>query len=139
VLEIHIDRDVYDAVTPRGTRVRAQKETLRKDLQEVGNCTENLNYTSPDINNVKFKACWAFQEDYRNDNGLYETQGLFPYLQTARSKDSEQRLSRSESRSIRDEVLKSSDAIIDGLQQENPLHDQVIDILQRNITAMRLH
>lgn len=139
MVEIHIVRDAYDTVTRQGTNFVARKEMLQKDLREVVNSTENLNFTSPELNNTKFRAFWDFQEDYRNNSSWQEEQGMFPYLQQARSADiSQRRLSRSESRAIQREVLASSEAIVDGLLDENPLHAQVMESLHRNFTAMRL-
>lgn len=139
VVEIHIVRDAYDTVTPQGTSFRTRKRALLQDLRQGVNETENLNYTSPDINNTKFRAFWDFQEDYRNGCSLQIDQGLFPYLVAARNELSERgRLSRSESKRIQEEVLRSSDFIIDRLQDENPLHAQVIESLHDNFTAMRI-
>lgn len=139
VLELHFVRDAYDSIVRQGTNFTARKEMLRQDLRDVANRIENLNYTSPDINNAKFRAFWTFQDDYRNNTGLQTEQGLFPYLALARSESSQRKLKRSESKSIQREVLASYDKIIGGLRDEDPLHDQVIGTLHDTFTAMRLN
>lgn len=133
VVELHLVRDAFDKVKPKGTSVRAQKECLRDTLKVAANAMENLAYTSPSINNRKFKAIYAFQEDYRDNKGLQSEQGLFPYLQE------DGRLSRSVSRNIQKELLASSDKFVEALRDEDPLQAQVMDSIDRNFTAMKLY
>lgn len=138
VMKLHVVRDSYDAVTLHGTNFRARKKALLVDLQDIANDTKNLNFTTPKINQIKFEAVYAFQETYKTGDVRQEGQGLFAYLESAKSKHYDGRLTREESGAISREMRAASDALIDGLQDENPLQAKVIDILHDNFVAMKL-
>lgn len=63
-LELHVVRDANDQISPTGVNTRARKEKLREDLKEIVNGVENLNFTTPEVNQTKFEGTYKFQEDY---------------------------------------------------------------------------
>jgi len=103
VVEIHLVRDAYDSVKLHGTAFRAKKEKLRLSLTDAVNEIENLTFTSPLIDNLKFEAIRSFQEDHKNEIGRQQEEGLFPYLQEGLQEGCN--LSRSVSRNIQRELL----------------------------------
>ena len=157
-LEIHIARDAFDVATKqysdRTRQQKAVKTSLQDKVQEAINITRNLNFTTREINLLKFQACEDFQEDYRNrtnDSGsggcrgivsevLFLDQGLFPYLDHATNDVSsgQKKLTRKISGRIQKEMRKSSDAVLDCMEHEIGLEGEWAEALQRNLTAMRL-
>jgi hypothetical protein len=144
ILELHVLRDCWDALQPTGTGFKEKKEALLSDVRDAANQTGNLNFTTCDINNIKFQAIYAFQADYNTDKIVYEDQGIFPYLLDAKRQEgvtavvTQHKLSRQESRNIQKAWRSSREVIVDNFADENPVHAQMIALLQDNIRAMKL-
>ena len=138
VLELNVVRDAYDLIKPVGTGFQARNRALKQVLTTVANETENLNFTTRDINHIKTIGVQQFQHDYLHASGNVDL-GLVHYLREATSTESEgQRLRRSVTAKIADEFVKSYNSIEDSLQHEDDLQGQIIDLLHTNMAAMRL-
>lgn len=137
VVELHQVRDAYNSVTKNGTGFRARMDKLLLSLKDAVNVTENLAFTSPDTNKSKFKAVKSFLKDYRRGDGRQLEEGLFPYLKD--EFEVSHTWSRSVSKNIQSVLLTSSDKVIEELQEEDPLQLQVVETLQKDFTAMKLH
>ena len=78
-VELHVIRTGADRVL--GTRPTKQKAMLTEFLrEEVVNEVPNLNFTTAEINNLKYRAFDAFAEDYFYAGAKVKEQGLFDYL-----------------------------------------------------------
>jgi hypothetical protein len=142
VVELHVVRDVIDSIPKHGMSFEKNKKQLLQFVRDsVVNEDFNLNFTTKDINLMKFKAFDAFQEDYRQGIGRQVEQGLFPYLEdTHNSRRLGQRrcFSRKISGNIQREVKNSLQEISNAFEEEQPLHGITIDKLYKLETAMRL-
>lgn len=141
VIELHVVRDAYDKIKPCGTQFRARKEDLKDDLKRLLNETENLNFTRSDINQLKFRGVKKFQLDYQQQT-IDNENGLAGYLLNARYESrcigKSARLSRSITRQIQVEIVRSYDAIEKELRYEDALHETMITLLHDNVVAMKL-
>jgi len=139
VVELQQARDAFDSIAPQGTNFSFRMKIAKEDVKNACNIVENFNMTSCETNQLKFQAIYAFQEDYKTGERQLEN-GLIQYLLDAHSPmfPEKRGLPRDVSRRIQQVLFDSSDAIIDELQDENPLHEKVIDYLIRNRTAMKL-
>ena len=78
-VELHVIRSCADKVL--GTRPTKEKAMLTEFLrEEVVNEAPNLNFTTAEINQVKYRAFDAFAEDYFYTGIEVKEQGLFDYL-----------------------------------------------------------
>ncbi|CAB9502447.1 expressed unknown protein [Seminavis robusta] len=135
VLELHVVRDAFDRVRPTGLH---NKTSLKSHLSTLLNQPTNLNFTTSEINQIKFRGVYRFQREYCSP-GPVKTEveaGLVHYLKAANYRS--QRLSRKTTARIQDEIVRSYDAVSDGLYEEDPLQRNVLDLLHHNLTAMRL-
>ena len=160
VVEIHVVRDAFDAIPKHGMNFETNKKNLLEFAQSSAvNENFNLNFTSKDINQIKFRSFQAFQEDYRKGT-VEQAQGLFPYLEgefhcseasTAgslnvndlflpiKSCNAEPRkFSRKVSANIQREVKTSFDDVVSAFEEEQPLHGHMKEKLDDIKTAMRL-
>lgn len=141
VLELHVVRDAYDRVVPRGVGCKRKKDSLKQTLILLLNRPSNLNFTTSDINQIKFRGVYNFQRDFERSNirslsGDDDTTGLVHYLNMANFQS--KRLNRKTTARIQDEIVRSYDSISDDLLSEDPLQGQLQDQLHKNLTAMRL-
>jgi hypothetical protein len=136
VVELHTVRDDFDAIPKHGMSFEKNKKQLLEFVRDsVVNEDFNLNFTTKDINLMKFKAFDAFQEDYRQGIGRQVQQGLFPYLED----EYDGRFTRKISGNIQIEVKSAMESILSAFEEEQPLHGYMVQNLQDRLTAMRLN
>jgi hypothetical protein len=132
VVELHIIRDCYDKIQQQGTSFSNAKTNLLGELRSKVNHFSNLNFTTKDINQDKFKAMYEFQQLYHSRQTIPE-QGLFDLLV-----NDGKRLSRSNTKRIQCEIYNSWKAIEDRIEHEQPLQEDFEEILNANMSAMKL-
>jgi hypothetical protein len=133
VVELHIIRDCYDSIRKHGTNFADAQGNLQKELRCKVNHFTNLNFTTKDINRYKFKATDEFQKLYLSNQSIPD-QGLFDLLQESDGK----RLSRQDTKRIQGEMYNSWKAIEDMIEHEQPLQVDFEEILNANMSAMKL-
>jgi hypothetical protein len=134
VLELHVARDAFDRVQSTGVGRRKKKSVAKDHLTRLLNQPSNLNATTSDINQIKFRGVYGFQRDYRV--GVGSDTGLVHYLEAANYQS--KRLSRKTTACVQSEIVRSYDALSNGLREEDKIESQVLDLLHDNLTAMRL-
>jgi hypothetical protein len=122
-LELQCGRDCYD-------RVEGRTACLKNKIKVGMNENVNLNFTSKEINYLKFRGVNSFCNDYKC--GTVSDEGLMFYLQNAHKDDN--KLSRRVTGAIAKEMVLSYDGVVAGFEQENwdqslfcdHFHDMVI-------------
>ncbi|KAL3907191.1 MAG: hypothetical protein SGILL_008968, partial [Bacillariaceae sp.] len=141
VVELHIVRDNFDLLKRTGTGFDQQKTKLQEDLKRIVNERENLNFTTADINYVKFEGFHDFQAAYQQRQFTVSSRldnGIVDFLCDAKTEKTGKRLSRAESRKIQKAVYDAKERIVHELQDENRVSAQMIELLQDNFVAMKL-
>jgi hypothetical protein len=64
VLELHVARDAFDRVQSTGVGGRKKKSVAKDHLTRLLNQPSNLNATTSDINQIKFRGVYGFQRDW---------------------------------------------------------------------------
>jgi len=64
VLELHVARDAFDRVQSTGVGRRKKKSVAKDHLTRLLNQPSNLNATTSDINQIKFRGVYGFQRDW---------------------------------------------------------------------------
>jgi hypothetical protein len=64
VLELHVARDAFDRVQSTGVGRRKKKAVAKDHLTRLLNQPSNLNATTSDINQIKFRGVYGFQRDW---------------------------------------------------------------------------
>ena len=138
VVEIQIVRDVFDTITkPKGSGFPEKKKRLRDHLRDhVINETKNLNFTETVINKAKFEAVDEFLQARKNPESALMP--LFHYLQTNAAKGTRRARRRETTKRIQKEIYDAADAVVDGLEIEQPLHKEYQDELILAIADMKL-
>lgn len=137
VVELHTVRDAFDAISKHGMNFEKNKKHLLEFVRDnVVNEDFNLNFTTKEINLMKFKALDAFQEDYRQGIGRQVEQGLFPYLE---DEYVEGKFHPEILANIQREFKSAMESTISAFQEEQPLHGYMMQNLQDMLTAMKLN
>ena len=137
VQELQTFRDTFDLITPAGERGHEGATILKNKIKLASNICGNLNYTSRDINLLKFDAVYKYQQDYKE--GRVNAAGLTYYLLDASVKDSGVKLSREITFRIKDSMATAYDAVVESLEQENVYVETFVDKFHdMTITNMKL-
>lgn len=141
VVELHVVRDNFDRLKRVGDGFGEQKTLLKEDLKRIVNERENLNFTTPAFNCVKFEGFKNFQAVYHQRESTVSNEldlGIVHFLRTAKARRTEKQLSRTESRNIQKAVYEATEKIVDELQQnDNIVAVQMVDLLQDNFVSMK--
>lgn len=126
-LELHMLRDTFDmsmqqcgrqsgGVTDAATD--AATSDLAVTLKQLANAKENLNFTSPAINQLKFEALYDYSGQYKAGQDM-------PSLVSFLNKDSDTgiQLSRKVTSRIQEGILSAYDHICGGMRHEVPVFD----------------
>jgi len=134
VLELHVARDAFDRIQTTGVRRRKKIAVAKERFVNLLNQPFNLNATTSEINQIKFRGVYGFQRDYHL--GIGSDTGLVHYLEAANYKS--KRLSRKTTACIQSEIVRSYDSLSNNLREEDGIESQMLDLLHDNLTAMRL-
>lgn|SRR3989344_2128047 len=120
-LELHLFRDVFDTTTkyiPEYTHDKSITGQLAETIKHLANEKENLNFTSPAINQLKFDALYDYSTQYNAGNSM---PSLVSFLNM--DKPDGIQLSRKVTCHIQEEMLSGYDHLCSGMLHEVPLFE----------------
>ncbi len=133
VIEIQCARDCYDIVLRRHSEDQGH---MQNAIRSAINTEKNLNFTTKEINSLKYEAIASFLEAYKeNSHHGSSPAGISSFLLEAYSKKYHgKKLSRTQTSNIKREIVKSYEECDSMFEQENKsialfcdvLHDMVI-------------
>lgn len=135
-VELQVPMLAVDKLAMHGTSssYREAEKAFSDELRTILNATANLNFTSKQINMVKFDGNRTFLEEYKL--GMSSDGGLVGALLAA---SGEIKLTRDETRRIGLETRRSADYIVQTLEEsDSALSSTMVDNLIPIFTAMRL-
>jgi hypothetical protein len=130
VFEIHWARDVYDKSIKH---VGGSSILVREQIKKSINAVENLNFTTPETNKIKFDAAYSFAQDYKGGN--VDQTGITHYLVA------DKRLTRKVTRNIKCELETSYHSFVDSVERdagEDRIVGEFLDICHDMSVKMQL-